>query len=158
MPREYMRSWGLTRRQNETIRVGSLLNPSDYGCTVGELRERRILSELKLYVETSAALPPNPPQFSPVVEDHALLFFKYYEPENRKLVYLQSRLVNLRDKVVDLCPTLCAMVGLPLTTPLLCYEEIKPSMIENLRKSATLKSCELGTGDIICFQRDVQRE
>ncbi len=56
----------------------------------------------------------------------------------------------------DLFPVLCSLAGMPTTTPLEAYEEIKfePSvMVERIPNASLLATqAQLEDGDIVCFQ------
>ena len=85
-----------------------------------------------------------------------LLFYKYYNPKAKLIVYAGHSFECADRKFSELFPMLCESVGLPLNTPLILYEEVKPTYIELINHNLYLRQLEeLGDGDIICFQRDV---
>ena len=47
---------------------------------------------------------------------------------------------------------------LPHEEKIMLWEEIKPNMIEGLKAKQSLKAAELQDGDIVCFQRMVDRK
>jgi ubiquitin carboxyl-terminal hydrolase 7 len=61
--------------------------------------------------------------------------------------------VKTYSKIGDLIPQLCRAIDCPLDEKLEIYEEVKPSMINTLKLSSTVKEEELGNGDILIFQK-----
>lgn len=56
-------------------------------------------------------------------------------------------------KPPNLTPLMNSLIGAPPSTPLLVYEEVKPTMVDPLRPNLTLKESEISNGDILIFQR-----
>ena len=59
-----------------------------------------------------------------------LLFFKYFEPVSRTLSYVTHLYCPISLRMRDLFPRLRQLAGLPPQTPILLYEEVKPTMVE----------------------------
>ena len=59
-----------------------------------------------------------------------LLFFKYFEPISRTLSYVTHLYCPISLRMRDLFPRLRQLAGLPPQTPILLYEEVKPTMVE----------------------------
>lgn len=61
-----------------------------------------------------------------------LLFFKMYDPRNKKIHYCGHHYLPVSSKLKDLTPLLNKRAGFPPNTELVLYEEIKPNMIEKI--------------------------
>ena len=63
-------------------------------------------------------------------DSDVLLFFKYFCPVGRTLSYVTHLYCPISLRLRDLFPRLRQLAGLPPQTPLLLYEEVKPTMVE----------------------------
>lgn len=61
-----------------------------------------------------------------------MLFFKMYDPKQKKIHYCGHAYVPAVSKFGDLCPLLNERAGFAPDTELLLYEEIRPNMIEKI--------------------------
>eukprot|EP01113_Clastostelium_recurvatum_P049984 TRINITY_DN935_c0_g1_i1.p1 TRINITY_DN935_c0_g1~~TRINITY_DN935_c0_g1_i1.p1 ORF type:complete len:1154 (-),score=430.34 TRINITY_DN935_c0_g1_i1:57-3518(-) len=170
-----MRFWYWVNRQNKTVRADVVVPPEDEEKKFDDL----IKSDTRIFVETST-LPPNAPPETPpfsnlvprpvggstggsgggggagagaVADEDLLLFFKYYDPEKETLRLLGHTYAKQTHKAADLIPIANRMLGFPMSTVLVPFEEIKPTMVEPLKWQVTLKENEITTGDVIVFQR-----
>jgi ubiquitin carboxyl-terminal hydrolase 7 len=91
--------------------------------------------------------------FPPLHDEDIFVFFKHYEPATETLQFVGRAIVRCSLKPPDLYQMMNNMAGLPLHTPLVVFEEVKPAMIDPLRPNVTLKEAEISNGDIIVFQR-----
>lgn len=66
--------------------------------------------------------------------------------------------VSLGDKVGSIISTLVEKAGLPKSTSIQLYEEIKPSSIELLKDDQTFRKAEIQHGDILCFQQTISQK
>jgi ubiquitin carboxyl-terminal hydrolase 7 len=48
--------------------------------------------------------------------------------------------------------------GLPKSTSIQLFEEIKPSSIELLKSDQTFRKAEIQHGDIVCFQQSISQK
>jgi len=88
-----------------------------------------------------ASLPPYAPNV------HILVFFKYYDPVNKNLTYVGSRIVVHDEKLTDLAPELNKLIGTPSDTALDFYK-YKSKVDPNLQISSIAKN-----GEILIFER-----
>ena len=89
-------------------------------------------------LETNSTAPPSFP--CPSRQNHplppfdkdcdVLLFFKYFEPISRTLSYVTHLYCPISLRMRDMFPRLRQLAGLPPQTPILLYEEVKPTMVE----------------------------
>lgn len=61
-------------------------------------------------------------------------------------------------KVGSIIDALNEMAGFPAGTELLLFEEIKPTMIDQMDLNVTFTEAEIQDGDIICIQRWISKE
>lgn len=61
-----------------------------------------------------------------------MLFFKMYDPKQKKIHYCGHSYVPVTSKLSDIIPLLNDRAGFAPDTELLLYEEIRPNMIEKI--------------------------
>lgn len=83
--------------------------------------------------------------YSPTV--HVLVFFKYYDPVNKNLTYVGSRIVMHDEKISELAPELNKLIGAPIDTSL-DYYKFKSKLDPNLSIATNVKN-----GEILIFER-----
>lgn len=89
-----------------------------------------------------------------------LIFLKYYEPTNNTITYAGNLTIRSKQlKIQDILPIIQERMKWDPNTPLKLFEEVKPDMIDPLVKiKQTFEMAELGDGDILCFQRDLDEQ
>lgn len=81
------------------------------------------------------------------VNCHVLLFFKYYDPVNKSLTYVGSRIAVHDEKLSELTPELNKLIGTPTNTPLDFYK-YKSKVEPNEPIMSIAKN-----GEILIFER-----
>jgi ubiquitin carboxyl-terminal hydrolase 7 len=86
-----------------------------------------------------------------------LVFFKLYDPKDRRLYYKGYHIMGEAETWKDLFPMLNDRAGYPRDTPLMLFEEVKPSAVERI-EDAFLSTSKAGQeertdGDIIVYQK-----
>ncbi|EPY51310.1 ubiquitin carboxy terminal hydrolase Ubp22 [Schizosaccharomyces cryophilus OY26] len=156
IPAKRLRLWYVVRRQNFTVRVEEPVNELTLSIEEAKDKWNSQGEILRLYLEI---LPENQTVDTLInvsFDSHdAFLFIKYFDRESQEIIGSGTIFVNKYDRIDSICPELCERVGLLKDTPLYLYEEIKPGYIEYLRLNKTFSEGELGTGDIICFEKAV---
>ncbi|CAG8517017.1 2181_t:CDS:10 [Diversispora eburnea] len=156
VPAEQIRFWVLVNRQNKTVRPDAPISDNHINSTMEEIHTKMASrqNELKLYLEV-ADKSNNPKKLFPPHEGNAqiMIFLKYFDPDTQSLEGLNHLYIQKFGKVGDIIPILCEKKELPQNTPLKLYEEIKPSMIEEMKPKSTFQQSEIQDGDIICFQK-----
>ncbi|XP_075240373.1 ubiquitin carboxyl-terminal hydrolase 7-like [Convolutriloba macropyga] len=155
-PENQMRLWPLIMRDNNTFRPTDLEWPSGKQLVeIAELESNawRVFLELKPVVPTELTKPL--PSFNK--NDQICLFFKYYDIQISKAVYVGHMYVNHKKmKVKELYPELCKMAQIT-QCELIIYEEVRYYDLV-LAKDHSHKLSEafqdLMTGDILVFQRN----
>ncbi|XP_015588700.1 ubiquitin carboxyl-terminal hydrolase 7 isoform X2 [Cephus cinctus] len=154
-PVEQIRVWPFSHRSNQTCRPTLIEPEPDLQKAVTECAETA--NPWTVFVEL---VPPDSgltalPSFDK--DTDVLLFFKLYDPKNKKIHYCGHHYMPVTAKVQELIPILNERAGFPLDTELALYEEIKPNMvekIENLTEALEKVLEELMDGDIIVFQKE----
>ncbi|ODA78381.1 hypothetical protein RJ55_05762 [Drechmeria coniospora] len=166
-----VRLWLMVNRQNKTIRPDQPI--MDLRPTVEEIYNRAAAhrdTSLRLWAEVADEVGPDGEPIWPsyqsqangviVKNDTILLLLKYFDREEQTLKGVGHVYIGKEKKVEELVPLILQRMGwaeLQADERLLLWEEIKPTMIEPLKPKQSLKLAELQDGDIICFQRTVEK-
>lgn len=159
-PPEGIRLWQISRRDNETFRPCSLDLTDDKDRSIEDILDKTTNSNSVYLVFLELVRPSAPIKRLP--DDYkspgnVLLFFKYYDPVNEFITYCGYDFINENSKFTSLVPILNSKVGLPLDTPLILYEEVRPELcneVKDLNQVLKQQLDDLMNGDIICFQKD----
>ncbi|KAL0278652.1 UNVERIFIED_CONTAM: hypothetical protein PYX00_000410 [Menopon gallinae] len=154
-PTAQMRPWPLLLRKNTTRRPVAIDLEAEQNKSVVDLSENQ--NPLTIFLEM---LPPDSgktclPSFDK--DSDVLLFFKLYDPKNKKIHYCGHYYMPVNAKVQTLVPLLNERAGFPPDTELALYEEIQPNSIDRieiLNEPMEKVLEELMDGDIIVFQKD----
>ncbi|GAM25937.1 hypothetical protein SAMD00019534_091120 [Acytostelium subglobosum LB1] len=114
--------------------------------------------EIRLHMEVSNSPTPNEKNlfFDPIQPDHALIFFKYYDAKTQSIEFLTSKVCQANTSISYLVPILNQKLGASPDRPLMLYGDLSMSLVYQLDPNRTLKSYEIGHGDIIYCQRQQQ--
>ncbi|XP_034946469.1 ubiquitin carboxyl-terminal hydrolase 7 isoform X3 [Chelonus insularis] len=154
-PIEQIRIWPFSSRTNQTCRPTLIEPEADLQKSMAACAEQA--NPWPVFVEL---VPPDSGLTSlpPFDKDtDVLLFFKLYDPKNKKIHYAGHHYMPVNAKVLELIPILNERAGFPQDTELALYEEIKPNMvekIENMTEPLEKVLEELMDGDIIVFQKE----
>ncbi|KAI7896456.1 uncharacterized protein EV154DRAFT_239233 [Mucor mucedo] len=156
---ERFRLWSILYRQNKTVRVDQPLSLADERTTVEKMREATCVSSLnngftKFYMEIAEKDKPLPV----LKNDQMLVFVKYFDVKQQKLRGLGHIFVSLSDKVGSILSILVEKAGLPKSTSIQLYEEIRPTSIDPLKSDQTFRKAEIQHGDIVCFQQTISQK
>lgn len=155
-PADQLRFWVLVSRLNKTIRLDLPIPDSFVDKSMDAIKMELSLrcDEMKLYVEVFEKPLNNKKWFQPTKEiSRFLIFIKYFDPYTQTMKNIGHLYVHEFGRVSDIFPILCKKMNFPPNTPLILFEEIKPSMIEKMIPKFTFKKSEIQNGDIICFQK-----
>ncbi|KAM5508189.1 ubiquitin-specific protease ubp15 [Microsporum canis] len=151
IPGKDIRIWPFITRQNGTIRpIGPPLDPQITMGNAKKMHYPRLTREIQLWVESDGCLygsRDNP--------NSSLVFLKYFDIIKQEITGYCPIYITPDDKPNDLSPTICKVMEWESSTPISYFEEIKPTLIEKMDGKKTMKLLEIGTGDIICFQRSL---
>ncbi|XP_053607291.1 ubiquitin carboxyl-terminal hydrolase 7 isoform X3 [Plodia interpunctella] len=153
-PLKHLRPWPFSARSNHTCRPTCLDIVNDQHKTVADVSEN--MNPWNIFLEM---LPPDSglttlPTFDK--ENDVVLFFKFYDPKQKRIHYCGHHYRPIASKPADLIPILNKRAGFPPETPLVLYEEIKPDFVEKINNyNDPLEKVldELMDGDIIVFER-----
>lgn len=129
-PTEAMRPWPFSQRSNQTMRPSLLDIDTELHKAVIDAAENQ--NPWTMFLEL---LPPDSglhslPNFDR--ETDVLLFFKLYDPKQKKIHYCGHSYLPVTSKLTELVPLLNERAGFPAGTDLVLYEEIRPNMIEKI--------------------------
>lgn len=153
-PMSIIRPWPISYRSNQTCRPLALDVETDLNKTVIDLADNA--NPWTIFLETldpdsgASALP----EFDK--ESDVLLFFKMYNPKEKRIAYCGHSYMPITAKARELIPILNERAGFPLNTRLVLYEEVKPNLVERIEDlDLPLEKVleELMDGDIIVFQK-----
>ncbi|CAO3672198.1 unnamed protein product [Umbelopsis vinacea] len=163
VPYDHIRLWILVNRQNRTVRPDAPILEADYRLTMEQLREKTQPSQpnLRLYLEVAPQFENDQPVFPPPPSTRSssiLIFVKIFDVATQSIHGLGHLYVEKNGKVGDIIPTLNSMAGFEKDTPLMLFEEIKPTMIDAMDVRLTFVRAEIQDGDIICIQKHISEE
>ncbi|XP_019245566.1 PREDICTED: ubiquitin carboxyl-terminal hydrolase 12-like isoform X2 [Nicotiana attenuata] len=160
IPVQFQRYWLWAKRQNHTYRPDRALTVQDEVQSVGQLREGNT-AELKLFLEVELCLDLRPFPPPEKTKEDILLFFKFYDPLKEKIRYVGRLLVKESGKPLEILTKINEMVGFSPDEKIELFEEIKfePNvMCKRIDSKRSFRDCEIGDGDIICFQKSLQNQ
>ncbi|XP_046987971.1 ubiquitin carboxyl-terminal hydrolase 7 [Schistocerca americana] len=158
-PVDQIRPWPFGFRSNQTCRPTLIDVEADLHKPILEVAENQ--NPWNIFLEV---VPPDSglqtlPPFDK--DTDVLLFFKLYDPKNKRIHYCGHHYMPVAAKVQELIPMLNERAGFPADTELILYEEIKPNMVEKIENcNEPLEKVleELMDGDIIVFQKDERED
>ncbi|KAL9110757.1 MAG: hypothetical protein Q9227_004749 [Pyrenula ochraceoflavens] len=152
---EQIRFWMMVNRQNKTTRPDQPLRELDMTLEEAMNRFGTKNSPLRLWLEVgslSGEGKPTWPEPSPN-NTPILIFLKHFDVEAQTLSGVGHVYVKKQAKVNDLAPQILELMNWETGVNLQLYEEIKDSMIEQMKAKQTFQQSEIQDGDIICFQK-----
>jgi ubiquitin carboxyl-terminal hydrolase 7 len=149
------RFWSMVTRQNKSSRPD--LPITDYEMTLEELSKQTTTSKgnpFRLWMEVSpVGSDVQPQEWSD--NDFVLVFLKNFDVTTQTLSGVGSVYMRKNQKVQDLAPIILSKMNWPTGTDFMLFEEVKFDMIDPVKPKQTILQAELGSGDIITFQRIV---
>ncbi|XP_018496359.1 ubiquitin carboxyl-terminal hydrolase 7 [Galendromus occidentalis] len=150
-----IRPWQMSIRTNQTLRPTEL-DESEYSRHIQDISDQS--GSWTLFIETIN--PENNEMALPFYdrETDVLMFFKLYDPYEKRLSYIGHQYTPTRTRLRDLICDLNKKAGFPPNTPLLVFEEVKPTLLEPIQElDEQLDKLleELMDGDIIIFQKSL---
>ncbi|KAJ1959592.1 ubiquitin-specific protease ubp15, partial [Dipsacomyces acuminosporus] len=151
---EDFRFWSMVGRVNKTTRCDIPLVSSSPELTLAQIKESRALKwpDLRLYCELRDESSPADFAITAPPPGTSLLHAKFYDPKTGTISGVGRLYIRAEQHVGEIIPRLCELASLPADTPLRLFEEIKPSLIEEMDLNHNFHSAEIQTGDIVCFQ------
>ncbi|KAI8640264.1 hypothetical protein BD408DRAFT_348306 [Parasitella parasitica] len=155
------RLWTILYRQNTTVRVDHVVSPVDerQSKSLEKMRESTCVGTqlsgfVKFYLESAQTDEPLPA----LRNDQRILFIKYFDVKAQKFKGLGHMFVSSNEKIGSMLPTLLEKAGLPKSTSIQLFEEVKPTAIDPLKNDITFHKAEIQHGDIICFQQTLSQK
>ena len=165
VPADHVRLWVMVNRQNKTYRPDQPLTERSLSVEAAFLkagvREKvwRLWAEIATNVKQDE--PPFPEMQVPISGNAPILvFLKYFDVEAQTLKGLSNVYVKRLSKVSEILTSIADLMDWPLQQipSIALYEEIKNSMIDQMKPKLTFQQAEIQDGDIICFQKDISEK
>ncbi|KAJ2716966.1 ubiquitin-specific protease ubp15 [Coemansia spiralis] len=154
LPADSFRLWIMVSRQNKTVRCDHPLVADAMNMSLAELIQNRSprWADLRLFCELRPADAPDGFLAVKPPAEMSLIHVKFYDPAQQLVGGLGTMYVHRDQCINDILPALRSMAMLPPDAPVILFEEVKPSMIEELDVSQTFGSAEIQSGDVVCIQ------
>lgn len=161
-PAGKMRLWPLSQRNNQITRPTLFDYKEDVSKNLINCADMQ--NPWTIFLEL---LPPDSPlqQMPPFDKDRdILLFFKFYDPTNKRLNYCGLGYYNLSRKVSDLIPEMNQRSGNPPDTELTLYKEQGVNVVQKINNhNDTLENVlkeirHITDGDVIIFEKKYRDE
>ncbi|KAJ4293603.1 ubiquitin-specific protease ubp15 [Kalmusia sp. IMI 367209] len=160
---DLLRPWAMVNRQNGTVRPDVPVQFLEMTVEVASQKFGTKTTPFRLWIEkagnrdedgkaifgTEVIDAKNNQQGGKVL----MLFLKHFDTKTQSLFGIGNFYASIQDKVSDLGPQICNIMGWPPSTPFKLSEEIKQNMIEGMKPKMTLAQSEIQDGDIITVQR-----
>lgn len=159
---DLLRPWSMVNRQNGTTRPDVPISFLDMSMDVACQKYGAKNSPMRLWIEKADQRDEDGKAvFGGDVVDSKnsqgnktlMLFLKHFDAKTQSLFGVGNIYASSQDKVGDLGPQICNIMGWPSSTPFKLSEEIKQNMIEAMKPKMTLAQSEIQDGDIITVQK-----
>ncbi|KAL0485464.1 ubiquitin carboxyl-terminal hydrolase [Acrasis kona] len=163
IPARNIRLWTYSKRINKTYRVHSPVKHSDK-TTLDRIWNFNNVDNVTLYIENKIPPSSDSSTLPPIEKGDCIVFFKFYDPTNVELIYVGSEIVKNNMIFENVIPLFEQLIR---SSPSLInnaeqdsneydiYEEIKPTIIESKSLQTSLKSSDVGHGDVYIFQKKI---
>ena len=152
---EQIRFWMMVNRQNKTTRPDQPLKDLDMTLEESMNRFGTKNAPLRMWLETCDMSDDGKPSWPEVGPNSTpvLIFLKHFDVQAQSLSGIGHVYVKKQAKVNDLAPQILELMQWEPSVNLQLYEEIKDSMIEQMKAKQTFQQSEIQDGDIVCFQK-----
>jgi len=159
---DMIRPWAMVNRQNGTVRPDVPIAFPDMTVEEASTKFGTKTAQFRMWIETAEGRDADgAPLFgdkdvdikNPQTNKPMMLFLKHFDVKTQSLFGIGNFYATSQDKVSDLGPQICKLMGWPSSTPFKLSEEIKQSMIEGMKPKMTLAQSEIQDGDILTVQR-----
>lgn len=159
---DMLRPWAMVNRQNGTVRPDVPIAFPDMSVEEASSKFGIKTAQFKLWMEKAEKRDE---QGSPVFGEKLIdlknqqgnrplmLFLKHFDAKTQSLFGIGNFYAAFQDRVCDVSPQICKLMGWPSGTQFKLSEEIKQNMIEGMKPKMTLAQSEIQDGDIITVQR-----
>ncbi|KAF1969777.1 cysteine proteinase [Bimuria novae-zelandiae CBS 107.79] len=160
---DLLRPWSMVNRQNGTTRPDVPISFFEMSMEVAcQKYGTKAAMPMRLWVEQADQRDEDgKPVFGGDLIDTKsqpdkkplMLFLKHFNAKTQSLMGVGNIYASPQDKVGDMAPQICKLLGWPPSTPFKLSEEIKQNMIEGMKPKMTLAQSEIQDGDIITVQK-----
>jgi ubiquitin carboxyl-terminal hydrolase 7 len=161
---DMIRPWAMVNRQNGTARPDVPIGLPDMTVEEASSKFGTKTSQFRMWIERAEGRDDDDtPLFGTEVKSSQgnrpmMLFLKHFDVKTQSLLGVGNFYAASQDKVSDLGPQICKLMGWPSSTPFKLSEEIKQNMIEAMKPKMTLAQSEIQDGDILTVQRTVSEK
>lgn len=147
-----VRFWVMVNRQNKTTRPDQVIK--DHDMTVEETYTRFGTkgNAFRLWMEVGYPSPDGTMHW-PDSTNSILIFLKHFDAPAQTLTGVGSVYIRKNQKVSELAPVILEKMNWPPGSDFSLFEEIKHTMVDQMKPKQTFQQSEIQDGDIICFQR-----
>ncbi|KAK2853253.1 hypothetical protein FQN49_005259 [Arthroderma sp. PD_2] len=150
-----VRLWAMVNRQNKTVRPDQPLREPEDTVEDAAIKQASRGHPFRVYLEVAEPGEDGkvtwPERQGPNAS--VLVILKHFDAATQTLSGMGHIYVKKQSKVSELAGPILEMMNWPAGTSFSLFEEIKPSMIDQLKPKQTFQASEIGDGDVICFQR-----
>ncbi|KAF2646636.1 cysteine proteinase [Massarina eburnea CBS 473.64] len=162
---DMIRPWAMVNRQNGTVRPDVIISFGEM--SVEEASSKfgtKTLPAFRLWFEKAQKRDDNNEPFfsekdksidakNPQGTRPLMLFLKHFDAKTQSLFGVGNFYATFQEKVSDIGPQICELMGWDRSTTIKLSEEIKQNMIESMKPKMTLAQSEIQDGDIITVQK-----
>ncbi|CAI6294669.1 unnamed protein product [Periconia digitata] len=159
---DMIRPWAMVNRQNGTVRPDVPVAFPDMTVEEASSKFGTKTAQFRLWIEKTKKRDADG---NPVFTDRGsdvktgqgnrslMLFLKHFDTKAQTLYGVGNLYAGYQEKVSDISPHICELMGWPSGTSFKLSEEIKQNMIEAMKPKSTLAQSEIQDGDILTVQR-----
>ena len=147
-----IRFWIMVNRQNKTTRPDQVIKDPEITVEDAYSKFGTKGNAFRLWMEVGKPGPDGTVSW-PDSETSVLVFLKCFDVFAQELTGVAGVYVHKAQKVGELAPTILELMGWPAGTEVILFEEIKHTMIEQMKPKQTFQQSEIQDGDVITFQR-----
>ncbi|OMJ30209.1 Ubiquitin carboxyl-terminal hydrolase 21 [Smittium culicis] len=159
---ENLRFWNFMRRYNGTIRLDSPMFNIPPNYTMDQIQPNRIGNIQLPILYCEIVENPNSVDLSSYLcyseKNNILIHIKYYDPFTKSITGLGKLYLNESVYIEEIVPYLLKMNNMSPSTHITLFEEVYPGSIMELNRENDIKTSQLQTGDIICFQKTLTQD
>lgn len=159
---DMLRPWSMVNRQNGTTRPDVPISFFEMTMDVACQKYGTKAAPMRIWIEKAEQRDEDgKPVFAgeqidaknPQGGKSLMLFLKHFDAKTQSLFGVGNFYASSQDKVADMTPQICKLMGWPSSTSFKLSEEIKQNMIDAMKPKSTLAQSEIQDGDIVTVQK-----
>lgn len=152
---DQIRFWIMVNRQNKTTRPDQFISDPDMTVESAYSGLGTKGNAFRLWMEVGKPAADGTITW-PDSNTSVLIFLKHFDIAAQTLTGVAGVYVRKAQKVAELAPTILEVMNWPAGTEFMLYEEIKHTMIDDMKPKQTFLQSEIQDGDIVTIQRTVK--